>query len=189
MSSRVREGGTGGCGGGRRGRRRAGTEVWAAVKTCPPDWASSRGHASSRRPLAASARPRSPRRPTPVRHSPAPWGCAGGRPSPPRLPPVPTPAAAALHEARLRSAVCAAGGSTRRPVRLRPRLPRAVERWLAAAPLVASHRPAATAAGALTPQPTARLAESPTPNGHQLQEVHGRRQGHPAAHTPKASIR
>ncbi|PVH32660.1 hypothetical protein PAHAL_9G453900 [Panicum hallii] len=104
---------------------------------------------------AKSAR-RSTPTPTPTAASAA-WDCAGGRPSPPRLPSIPSPAAppgSRRPAARLRSAVCAAGDSTRRPVWLGPRLPRAVKRWPAAAPLVASHRTAATAAGAR--QATAR---------------------------------
>ncbi|PUZ40967.1 hypothetical protein GQ55_9G465400 [Panicum hallii var. hallii] len=141
--------------------------------------------------------------PTPTAASAA-WGCAGGRPSPPRLPSVPSPAAppgSRRPAARLRSAVCAAGDSTRRPVWLGPRLPRAVKRWPAAAPLVASHRTAATATGArqatarsraganARPDPSADrpTGRVPDADGHQLQQVHGRRQGHPAAHTPNSA--
>ncbi|PVH38620.1 hypothetical protein PAHAL_5G304600 [Panicum hallii] len=131
----------------------------------------------------------------PVRHSP-------------RLPSPPLPSslrsqaqqlhreAAALHAARLRSAVCAAGGSACRPVRLRPRLPRAVGRWHSAAPLAASHRPAAATtagarqatarsrSGAARPNPSANRPTRRVPNAdsHQLQQAHGRRQGHPHPH-------
>ena len=156
--------------------------------------------------MAASAR-----RPTPVHHLRAPWGCAGGRhPLPSPAPSGPQPDSSTRQRPPCTQNACAVRFA--RPVAPPPpcaaaaqatQCRRALPRCSTARrlPSPTGQRPPlqqargrlqpAAGQGAARPDPSADrpTRRVPDADGHQLQQPHGRRRGRPAAHTPNSVIR